>query len=1058
MELLRFIRMAQQLKAPDPSHTETRLPAPPISPAPFRIYYFNQRLAGPVSDWDRHLERIAGMGFGHLCIAPPFAPGSDNDLFLAAQHDRPDPALGIEGSMEMAARAIAEAARKHGLAVLADVTLDRVAAEGETALLFPDLFGAPERIGLFIDPRDPASLFHAAPARFEDALTFADWWAERLVTLVEAGLDGFRLVGLERLPAPALRQLIMATRREVPRCRFLAWTSAAPWERIASFSGLGLDSTFASTPWWDGRASWYVEEHNNLHRIAPVVGLAEAPFADRLGAKESDAEQRRLLFRRTLHLAAATGGGLLVPMGFEFMARQTMDPRFSEPGDFAEIERDAEGDLRADILAVNQALDRAPATLVLPGEWRGLTGPGSRVSVLESRSAAMALCINSDLRQPLPLPVPLTTQDPMNDTFEPGEVRLVTLTEQPDVVEPAARRKERLRAATKAPRIVIDNITPRVEGGPFAPKRIVGETVTVEADIFMDGHDVLGAELLWKAADQKSWTRAPMTPLPNDRWRATMTPSRVGRWQFTIEAWLDELATVRHALQLKQEAGVDVSVERAEEKALVDADAPRSFVTRADPLPLEVERPAAGFASWYELFPRSQTDDPRRPGTFADVIERLPRVRDMGFDVLYFPPIHPIGTSQRKGRNNALRAGPDDPGSPYAIGSDEGGHDAVHPQLGTLDDFRRLVAAAAEHGIEIALDYAIQCSPDHPWLKQHPDWFRHRPDGTIKHAENPPKKYEDIVNVDFYAAGALPSLWEALRDVVLFWVEQGVKIFRVDNPHTKPLPFWQWMIADVRGRHPDVIFLAEAFTAPKMMYRLAKVGFSQSYTYFTWRNSKVELIEYLNELASPPAVEFFRPHFFVNTPDINPLFLQSSGRAGFLIRAVLAATTSGLWGVYSGFELCESAALPGREEYLDSEKYEIRVRDFNAPGNIVAEITALNRLRRAHPALHTHRGIRFYNAGNDQMLVYGKALPATNGAVDDMILVAVTLDPHRPQETDFELPLWEWKLPDNGSLQAEDLVTGNRFTWTGKGQHLRLDPGVLPYAIWRLWSEQGGRT
>ena len=458
-------------------------------------------------------------------------------------------------------------------------------------------------------------------------------------------------------------------------------------------------------------------------------------------------------------------------------------------------------------------------------------------------------------------------------------------------------------------------------------------------------------------------------------------------------------------------------------------------------------------ASWYELFPRSQTGDPRRHGTFADVIERLPRIRDMGFDVLYFPPIHPIGTTARKGRNNSLKAAPGDVGSPYATGSPEGGHDALHPELGSLEDFRRLVGAARDHGLEIALDYAIQCSPDHPWLKEHPDWFRHRPDGTIKHAENPPKKYEDIVNVDFYAPGAVPSLWEALRDVVLFWIEQGVRIFRVDNPHTKPLPFWQWMIADVRGRYPDAIFLAEAFTRPKMMYRLAKVGFSQSYTYFTWRNTKSELIEYLTELSTTAPVEFFRPHFFVNTPDINPYFLQASGRAGFLIRAVLATTTSGLWGMYSGFELCEGAPLPGREEYLNSEKYEIRVRDWNAPGNIVQEITALNRIRRASPALHSHRGIRFYNAGNDQMMVYGRIRPGQ----DDMILVAVSLDPHHPQETDFELPLWEWKLPDSGSLAAEDLMTGHRFTWTGKNQRLRLDPAVLPFAIWRLAPEQGDR-
>ena len=477
----------------------------------------------------------------------------------------------------------------------------------------------------------------------------------------------------------------------------------------------------------------------------------------------------------------------------------------------------------------------------------------------------------------------------------------------------------------------------------------------------------------------------------------------------------------------------------------VAASVERAFRVQHPPLLLDVERPQAEFASWYELFPRSQSGDVNRHGTFDDVIGRLADIRAMGFDVLYFPPIHPIGMKNRKGRNNTLTPAPDDLGSPYAIGSAEGGHDAIHPQLGTLADFRRLVAAARENGLEIALDFAIQCSPDHPWLKDHPDWFKWRPDGTIKYAENPPKKYQDIVNVDFYGEDAA-GLWAALRDIVLYWAGEGVRIFRVDNPHTKPLPFWQWMIAEVRARDPDVIFLSEAFTRPKMMYRLAKVGFSQSYTYFTWRNTKQELTEYLVELSTTDVKEFFRPHFFVNTPDINPYFLQTSGRPGFLIRAALAATLSGLWGVYSGFEVCEAAPLPGREEYLDSEKYEIRVRDRNAPGNIVREITALNRIRKANPALQSHLGVTFYNAFNDQILLYGKRLP--DG--EDMILVAVSLDPHNVQEATFEFPLWEWKLPDHGSLYVEDLMRGNAAVWTGKLQRVRLDPADLPFAIWRV--------
>ena len=486
---------------------------------------------------------------------------------------------------------------------------------------------------------------------------------------------------------------------------------------------------------------------------------------------------------------------------------------------------------------------------------------------------------------------------------------------------------------------------------------------------------------------------------------------RIGRHEFRVEAWIDRYGGFARDLMRKREAGRDIALDLREGEAMVRKalDVPatdpaillapetieamhlreeRRFLTRSRTYAADADRAGAGFSSWYELFPRSQTDDPARHGTFRDVIAQLPRVRAMGFDVLYLPPIHPIGTTNRKGRNNALTAGPGDPGSVYAIGSAEGGHDAIHPDLGTLDDFRALIAAAREEGLEIALDFAVQCSPDHPWLKEHPGWFDWRADGSIKYAENPPKIYEDIVNVDFYGEDAIPGLWKALRDAVQFWAAQGVRIFRVDNPHTKPFAFWQWLIADMRASDPDVIFLAEAFTRPKIMDHLAKIGFTQSYTYFTWRNTKAELTEYLEELNEAPVRDFFRPHFFVNTPDINPMFLQTSGRPGFLIRAALAATLSGLWGIYSGFELCEAAALPGREEYLDSEKYEIKPRDWNMPGNITAEIAALNRLRKAYAALQTHLGVKFYNASNPNILYYGKHAPG------ETILVAVSLDPH----------------------------------------------------------------
>ena len=417
------------------------------------------------------------------------------------------------------------------------------------------------------------------------------------------------------------------------------------------------------------------------------------------------------------------------------------------------------------------------------------------------------------------------------------------------------------------------------------------------------------------------------------------------------------------------------------------------------------------------------------------------------------PPIHPIGTTHRKGPNNSLYAGPNDPGSPYAIGSSEGGHDAIHPELGTLADFQRLCVAARGYRIEIALDFAIQCSPDHPWLSEHRDWFQFQADGSVRYAENPPKKYEDIVNVNFYSQAKAKDrrapaagLWRALRGIVLFWIGQGVRIFRVDNPHTKPLPFWEWLIREVRNAHPDVIFLAEAFTRPKMMARLAKIGFSQSYTYFTWRTEKHELTQYLTELTRSPLAQYFRPHFFVNTPDINPFFLQRSGRPGFLIRAALASLLSGLWGMYSGFELCEDQALPEKEEYANSEKYQIRPRNWDAPGNIIAEISRLNALRRSNPALRTHLGLRFFNASNDHILYFGKFTPTH----DNVILAAISLNPYVAQEADIEIPLWEFGLDDHAMLEFEDLFSGRRFIWAGKIQHIRIEPHALPFVIWRV--------
>ncbi|HXF96074.1 MAG TPA: alpha-amylase family glycosyl hydrolase, partial [Gemmatimonadales bacterium] len=487
-------------------------------------------------------------------------------------------------------------------------------------------------------------------------------------------------------------------------------------------------------------------------------------------------------------------------------------------------------------------------------------------------------------------------------------------------------------------------------------------------------------------------------------------------------------------------AALDPALARRVTAALPPTDLTRHPVT----FPITVDRERAAFAAWYEMFPRSQATESGRHGTFADAERRLPRLAELGFDVIYLPPIHPIGRTNRKGRNNALVAGPGDPGSPWAIGSAEGGHTAVEPQLGTLEDFERFVARARELGMEVALDYALQCSPDHPWVREHPGWFFTRPDGTIRYAENPPKKYEDIYPLNFWCDD-YPRLWEACRDILLFWIARGVRTFRVDNPHTKPFAFWEWVIGEVKAVHPDVVFLSEAFTRPARMKGLAKLGFTQSYTYFTWRNTAWELREYLTELTRTEMAEYFRPNLFPNTPDILHEYLQTGGRPAFRIRLVLAATLSPLYGIYSGFELCENTPLrPGSEEYLNSEKYEIRVRDWEAPGNLNDDIALLNRIRRENPALQRLSNLTFHHSENDRTLFYHKHAPGND------LLIVVTLDPHEPQETAVHLPLGALGVAEDAPFEVEDLLTGARYTWRGARNYVRLDPATAVAHVLRL--------
>jgi starch synthase (maltosyl-transferring) len=642
----------------------------------------------------------------------------------------------------------------------------------------------------------------------------------------------------------------------------------------------------------------------------------------------------------------------------------------------------------------------------------------------------------------------------------------------------------------------IGRVGPELDGGRFPVKREVGEWFEVTADILREGHEALTAVLRYRTVKDTEWREVRMEPIGNDRYAARFRLEENTRYVYTIEASPDPFHTYTDDLRKRLAAGMEVTSELLEGAALLrrtfsriggadrkrlevrlaefDAAATpgerarvllddetaelmasypdRSTATRYDrELEVVVDRPLARFAAWYEMFPRSQGTVPGRHGAFKDCIARLEDIAAMGFDVLYLPPIHPVGRSFRKGRNNALEAGPDDPGSPWAIGNEHGGHKAVEPALGTLEDFAAFLAAARDHGIEIALDLALQCSPDHPWVREHAEWFHARPDGTIKYAENPPKKYQDIYPLNFYCRDR-EALWEEVRSVFLFWIERGVRIFRVDNPHTKPIPFWAWLIAEVQAVHPDVIFLAEAFTRPKVMGALAKVGFTQSYTYFTWRNFKGELIEYFTELIETEMAEYLRGNLFTNTPDILPPILQQDGRPAFLMRVALAATLSSVYGIYSGYELCENAAITGTEEYLDSEKYEIRVRDWQSPGNIKAYVSHLNRIRRENPALQEYRNLRFYQADDDNILFYGKMTAAR----DNVILMAVNLDPFAAHSAVVHVPLDDIGVGPDETYQMHELITDTRALWRGPAHRITLDPAVEPAAIWvvRRWARR----
>jgi starch synthase (maltosyl-transferring) len=639
-------------------------------------------------------------------------------------------------------------------------------------------------------------------------------------------------------------------------------------------------------------------------------------------------------------------------------------------------------------------------------------------------------------------------------------------------------------------RAVIENVKPEIDGGRFPAKRVVGERMTVEADIFTDGHDALAAALLYRRRSDSHWSETPMESLDNDRWRATFEVTEIGAYLYTLQAWVDRFESWRQGLAKKLQAGQDVATDLLIGAGLVEETANRApptdkkrlgnfisilrskqpdagetallpelaalmakesdrrwAVTYEKELRVNVDREKARFGTWYEMFPRSCASEPGVHGTLRDCEQRLPYVASMGFDVLYLPPIHPIGRSFRKGKNNELGAGPDDVGSPWAIGAKEGGHKAIHPQLGTLEDFKRLVTKAKESGIEIALDIAFQCAPDHPYAREHPEWFRKRPDGSIQYAENPPKKYQDIYPLDF-ETDHWKELWDELKSIIVFWCEQGVRIFRVDNPHTKAFPFWEWVIAEVKKDYPEALFLAEAFTRPKVMYRLAKLGFSQSYTYFAWRNTKWELTQYFTELTQTEIADFFRASLWPNTPDILTEYLQFGGRPAFMTRLVLAATLGANYGIYGpAFELCENVPRdPGSEEYLNSEKYELKHWDLERKDSLKEFIALVNRIRGENRALQSDRSLRFHPVDNPEIICFSKQTED----LKNVIVVVVNLDPHHTQSGWVELAMEELGLLPQQPFQMHDLLTNARYLWHGARNYVQLNPDTVPAQIFRV--------
>ena len=1097
-----------------------------------RIYNLFPLLAGAIAAWREELPRIAAMGFTVVFVNPFHGTGSSGSLYAVKDYYTLNPLFRggdtVHSDDELLTGFVAEC-RRHGLVAMMDLVVNHTARDSDLVARHPHWFahepGGGVRSPSAIDPAnatsvtiwsDLAEIDYRGGAAEAEVVTYFQGVVRHYAGL---GFRGFRCDAAYKVPARIWRALIAAAHEIAPDCFFCAETLGARLEEVYRLDGAGFDCLFNSAKWWDFESPWLLEQYETFRAIAPSIAFPESHDTDRLAAELerggiADPALVAARYRQAYAFAACFSTGVMMPQGYEFGWSRRLDvvTTRSKPAEKKRF------DISSEIAAIN-AMKRDTPALNEEGPQLRLTPPDDPMAALARRTASgdewAFVLVNTDDEKANEIDV-----DALLDAVEGHDLTLEDVTPGVGahngvglrvVVDPSTVRVLRGRKAAPATipirgkrrvakhlihpdwspgaRIVIEGVDPELDGGRYPVKRVTGDTLAVRADIFRDGHDALGAVILYRPEGAAEWRQAPMRHYDNDRWVGYVPLVENTRYRYTIEAWTDHFASWRADTLKKRAAGQAIDVDLLEGRTqVVDAVAraegadqrllkgllrdveESDGAARADlmlsrlllyamarwsdrgdatryrrELEVVVDRPLAGFAAWYEMFPRSQGRTPGQGATFVDCIARLPEVHAMGFDVVYLPPIHPIGRINRKGRDNSLDAHPADPGSPYAIGSAEGGHKAVHRELGGIDGFRRFAAAARGLGLEVALDFAIQCAPDHPWVAEHPEWFVFRPDGTIKYAENPPKKYQDIVNVDFYNRDR-EGLWRELRDVVLYWISEGVTIFRVDNPHTKPLPFWEWLIREVQDRHPQAIFLAEAFTRPKVMRALAKAGFTQSYTYFTWRVTKVELTEYGTELAEGPSKEYLRPNFFANTPDILPRHLQEGGRPAFRIRLVLAATLASVYGIYNGFELCENRAIPGTEEYLHSEKYEYKVWDWDRPGHIKDDIAKLNRIRRENPALHDLTTLRFYPAADDHVLFYGRMTEDRANA----IFVAVNLDPFASRETVVEFPLADLHIAEVETFTAVELFTGTEHRWQGARQRLRLDPEVNPAAIFRI--------